>query len=90
MLSLSAVLLVLCMVYECLSVFNGGTHSIWNPLTGSLDVLVRMSLLPEYVIVVVMLTAGFRMLRKRGLGEPESLRLSNPATCCCGGSELRC
>lgn len=76
MLSLSAVLLILRVVYMCLVIFKGGPHSIWNPLHGSLDVLVRMNLLPEYVIVVVMMVAGFWMLRlekagKRGLEDVE-------------------
>lgn len=63
MMSLSAVMLVLRAVYMCLVVFNGGPHSIWNPLNGSIDALVRMSLLPEYVVVVVMAVTGFWMLR---------------------------
>lgn len=61
MLSLSTLLLILRAVYMCLGVFHGGPHSIWNPLTGLLDPLVRMSLLPEYVIVVVMVATGFCM-----------------------------
>lgn len=65
MLSLSAVMLILRVVYMCLVIFNGGLDSIWNPLNGSLDVLVRMSLLPEYVVVVVMVVTGFWMLRWR-------------------------
>lgn len=65
MLSLSAVLLILRIAYMCLNVFHGGPGSIWNPLHGSIDVLVRLSLLPEYVIVVVMLVTGFWMLKSR-------------------------
>lgn len=90
MLSLLAVLLILCMVYTCLSIFNGGTHSIWNPLDGSLDVLVRMNLLPEYAMVVVMLATGFWILRKQGPGEMESPKLLGPTTRHFGGPELRC
>lgn len=70
MLSLSAVLLILRVAYMCLNVFHGGPGSIWNPLHGSIDVLVRLSLLPEYVIVVVMLATGFLMLKWRNIEKP--------------------
>ena len=76
--------LCLRLIYFCLAIFSlDSADKIWNPLTGSVAALACMTLIPEFVTVLVYLWVGFTMDPKGTVGEAtiNGPRHSGPRNC---------
>lgn len=52
-------LLVVRIVYACLSIFDGTDTTTWSPLYGSIPALIMMHSLMEYLVVAMYVSLGY-------------------------------